>query len=765
MNPLLSGGRRRVAVSPRRRVGRSLLVAALLFPPAAVAQQNVPHIGYVYPAGGKQGATFEITVGGQFLDGVSNAIISGPGVKAAIVEHKKLMTQGEFMRLRDQLQELMEKRQAAAKQQRKRFVSLSPAEEKTIAEIREKITGFIRRPANASIAELVRLRVELSPDAAPGERELRLAARNGVTNPMVFCVGQLPEFSKPPSPVLADPAILGNRFNNQLKAAAAQPVIEVKLPAILNGQILPGAIDRYRFAARKGQHLIVSTAARELVPYISDAVPGWFQAVVALYDAKGKEVDYAGSYRFHPDPVLHYEVPADGDYTLEIHDSIYRGREDFVYRIAVGELPFVSSIFPLGGRAGARTTVEVRGWNLPVSKLTPETRAAGHIVPVSVRRGEWLSNRVPFAVDALPESLEKEPNNDAKKAVRVKLPLIVNGRIEQPGDQDVFRFDGRAGEEIVAEVMARRLDSPLDSILRLTDAKGRQLAANDDSEDKGSALLTHHADSRLRFKLPAKGAYYVYLSDTQRKGGPEYGYRLRIGKPQPDFELRVTPSAINARGGATVPVTVYALRKDGFSGEIALRLKDAPPGFALGGGLIRAGQDKVRVTLTVPPQRTQSPVPLNLEGRAGQLTHLAVPAEDMMQAFAYHHLVPAKEWMATVIYAGRSVPWKLVSEKPVKLAAGGSATVPLLVPRSRLTDELQLTLNEPPEGVAIQGISGARDGLAILLRADAKAKPGVKGNLIVDAFMERAADNKKKTAAQRRFPIGTLPAIPFEIVK
>ena len=31
----------------------------------------------------------------------------------------------------------------------------------------------------------------------------------------------------------------------------------------------------------------------------------------------------------------------------------------------------------------------------------------------------------------------------------------------------------------------------------------------------------------------------------------------------------------------SVPITVYALRKDGFSGEIALRLKDAPDGFTL----------------------------------------------------------------------------------------------------------------------------------------------------------------------------------------
>ena len=96
--------------------------------------------------------------------------------------------------------------------------------------------------------------------------------------------------------------------------------------------------------------------------------------------------------------------------------------------------------------------------------------------------------------------LEKEPNNRQENAQRVTLPVIVNGRIDRPGDWDVFRFDGRAGEEIVAEVSARRLNSPLDSLLRLTDAAGRELAVNDDAEDKGAALLTHQADSRLQLQ-------------------------------------------------------------------------------------------------------------------------------------------------------------------------------------------------------------------------------------------------------------------------
>ena len=222
---------------------------------------------------------------------------------------------------------------------------------------------------------------------------------------------------------------------------------------------------------------------------------------------------------------------------------------------------------------------------------------------------------MPFAVDTLPEVLEQEPNDSPAAAQAVTLPVIVNGRIEKPGDWDVFRFEGRAGDEVVAEVYARRLDSPLDSVLKLTDDAGNQLAFNDDHEDKGAGLDTHYADSWLRAKLPAAGTYYVHIGDSQRQGGPEYGYRLRISAPRPDFALRVVPSSVNVRGGATVPITVYALRRDGFSGEIAVALKDAPDGFTLGGAKVPAGQDQVRLTLSAPPGRRSSPSSSRLKAR------------------------------------------------------------------------------------------------------------------------------------------------------
>ncbi len=755
------------------------LGAAALFCAAAVlsqAQQFSPHIGYVYPAGGKVGETFEVTIGGQYLDGVNTVTITGRGVQAAVAKHNKLMTQGQFNKLRDELRELTEKRTEAMRQQRKgaargdKKVVWTDEDEKRMAEIRAKLATFIRRPLAPSIAEQVKVLVTIAPDAPPGERELRLGTPNGLTNPLLFIVGQLPEVSRKPAKVVDDAMpVRAMRYRTGADDDETPDPVTVTLPVTVNGQIRPGGVDHYKFQASKGQKIVIAASARELIPYISDAVPGWFQATLTLYDSKGKEVQYAGNYRFHPDPVLYYEIAEDGEYTLEVRDSIYRGREDFVYRITMGEIPFVTSVFPLGGKAGARTPVELKGWNLPTTRLVQDMKTPG-VYPVSVRKGDFVSNRVPFAIDTLPERMENEPNNEQKRAQGVKLPIIINGRIQQPGDADVFKFEAKAGEEIVAEVFGRRLDSPIDSVLRVTDHSGKQIAFNDDHEDKGSGLLTHHADSRILFKAPANGTYYLHLADAQRKGGPEYAYRLRISRPQPDFDLRVVPASISARGGSTVPITVYALRKDGFVGDITLRLKDAPRGFTLEGGWIPANQDKVRCTLTVPLTQTQVPINLQLEGRAmvqgKEIVRKGVPAEDMMQAFFYRHLVPAQEWMVRISPAPRGrTPWRIAMDKPpLKLPAGGTAPVRLLAPIKSLPQNIKLILNEPPEGITIEGVTPGREGLNIILRADAsKVKPGTKGNLIVDAFFE-GAPPAKKAAQARRQQIGTLPAIPFEVV-
>ena len=648
--PLLGGEGRGEGV--RKTILALALFAFLL---TTHAQPKPPHIGYVYPAGGQVGTTFEIQVGGQFLEGVTNAFITGDDITAEVIDFHRPMPQGQFNKLRDRLQELRDKRQATRRGDSTNV--WTAADQRELDDIREQI---LKNPPNRNaapaIADVATVKITIPTNAAPGAREIRLLARGGLSNPMKFCIGALAEFTAPAAQVDNPEADrLRRQFNLPPLAAPTTNIARVTLPAIINGQIMPGEVDRYRFTARRGQQLVVAVSARDLIPYLADAVPGWFQATVALYDAKGKELAYEDDFRFRPDPVLHFAIPRDGEYTVAVKDSIYRGREDFVYRLALGELPFVTSLFPLGGTVGTATRVELTGWNLPVTQITATPTTAGVTTLVLPGTNCWLTT-VPFAADELPEAFESESINSNSSAQPLNWPVIVNGRIETPGDTDVFQIEGRAGDTLVAEVTARRLNSPLDAVLKICDANGTQLAANDDCEDRASGLNTHHADPQLLFRVPSDGRYFIHLADTQRHGGPEYGYRLRLSAPQPDFELRAVPASLSVRLGDRVPVRIVAMRHDGFTNEITVALKNAPAGFKTSGGRIAAGTNETTLMLTAPSVRERALFSLTLEGRArtevGEILRPVVPAEDLMQAFFYRHLVPAQELQVAIIGRG-----------------------------------------------------------------------------------------------------------------
>lgn len=792
-----------------------LVVAALVVGAQAQQQQGGPHIGYVYPAGGKAGTTFEVIVGGQFLAGVTNIFFSGGGITATISNYIHPIQGKELNDARILVDNLMARRAVVRNDfkalemfrnfKNTKSIKPDPAEEakeiealkkkyagatwtaedeKMLAEARKKISSGVRRPENPAICELVTLQVTIAPDAWQGDREVRLGVGQGLTNPLRFKVGQLPEVTRPAVKSIKQQTTVKEKQMSvpQFKVAKERDETKVTIPAVVNGQILPGTVDYFRFAATKGTHLVIAASARELIPYIADAVPGWFQATLALYDTNGKELSYNDDFRFNPDPVLYYEIPVDGDYVLAIQDSIYRGREDFVYRITIGEIPFITSIAPLGGSVGATTTVELKGWNLPTTKVTLDnkTRAPG-LYPIFVRKDNWISNYVPFAVDDLPEITEQKANSQHRTAQAVRLPVIINGVIEKPDDKDFFKFEGLVGQQIVAEVMAHRLNSPLDSIIKITDADGKQLAVNDDFEDKASGLETHHADSYLRYTLPTNGTYYVEVTDTAHRGGPEYAYRLRLSSPQPDFALRVVPASINLRAGSTVPVTVYAVRRDGFTNAISIVLKDAPEGFKVNGNTIPAGADSVKLTLTAQGPTSKGPTHLNFIGRAAingtDVVRSAVPAEDMMQAFFYRHLVPSKELDVATIGSGRfqgkgygsssksgqkKLPdVKVTSKLPAKIPAGGTTVLQLNIPGYIATSgRVEMELTDPPEGITIKKFVPGKNGAEIILAADGeKAKAGQKGNLIVAVM----AKPKDKNTTQK-FQVQTLPAIPYEVM-
>lgn len=750
-------------------MARSLAIAALvlLAPATGLAQQRPvsPRLGYACPAGMQVGTTATITLGGQALVGATSVRISGSGVRATIGEYKRPMTQQQVQQLRDKIEEAQTKlgirinpgrpaaagANGAALLRLMREAGITAEELKALNDFRISRTDP-KRMANPLLDETLALEVTVDADAAPGVRELRLVTGLGITNPVRLVVGRYGE------------------FREQEPNEKTPDVVTSALPVVLNGQITPGDVDRFQFDARKGQRMVVQVAARSITPYLADAVPGWFQAVVRLTNASGTEVGYSGNYRFAPDPVLLCSIPADGRYTLEVRDSIYRGRQDFVYRVTVGEVPFVTGAFPLGGSSA--TNVSLLGWNLPATHAKIEVgglEPGTHDLPLF---GD-PTLRLPFQVGTGHEVT----GTPTKGGQPISPGTVVNGRIGQPGEVDQFLVSAKAGTRLVAEVTARRLGSPLDSCLQVTDPRGCRLAFNDDWDDRSEGLLTHQADSRVEFTMPAGGKVALALRDTQSHGGPEYGYRLAVREPQPDFSLRMVPSSVVMRPGTVTPITVYALRKDGFTGAIDLDLGGTLPRFRVSGGRIPPGQDRVQVTITSPALAMPRSVELLLQGRAtiGKqvVSHRATPCDDMMQAFFYRHLVPCAEMAVAVAFRPLAGPSLIpLDADPIQVPEGGTAVLQVQAPAWLLKEKLQFGLPEGPDGLVVEGVRVVDTHLEITVKATGdKARAGLAGNLVLLASREvtgaglPGATTRPAAAVRRQQTLGYVPAIPFEVVK
>ena len=676
--------------------------------------RGAPRIAYAYPAGAQQGTTVTVAVGGQNLAGAKAAYFSGAGVSAVIRGYERPLSQNEINDLREKLQKLQERKNAARKAAAdappgERFTA---ADEKELEAVRAKLALRPARATTPALAETVTLEVTIAPDAEPGRRELRLRTPAGSTSPVVFMVDFVPETTATvvtaTSPIVAPVRGKQQPVNARRPDAPHPMVAGVGIPAVINGQIMPGEVDRIRFEAQRGQAVSVTVIARELMPYLADAVPGWFQAATAIYDREGRELAYADDHWFRPDPALQWRAPADGTYTLEIKDALYRGREDFVYRVKLDAAP-----------------PPARG---------PEQVAGGR------RHG----------IDS-PHTLTP--------------PVTAESSIATPGEEDVYAFEGKAGQRIVAEIFARRAGSPLDSRLELLTPDRRPMALNDDHEDRAQGRLTHHADSRLESELPADGTYLLRVCDAQGSGSPAHSYRLRLAGPQPDFELRVVPSTINVRAGGTTVLTAYAIRRDGFSGAIDLRLNGAR-GFTLGGAQIPAGADQVRFTLTAPGAASPEPLVITMSGSAKigdrQVLRKAVPAEDMMQAFAYRHLVPMQTMIVDV--SGRAPALRVDEPTFVHLSPGQTSQVRIRA--ARMAPDMVLALSDPPEGLTLARCESGGGHIDAFVTLSPEAKIPLRGNLIFVATVARKSDSKAPPAkANARTPSAILPAVPYEVAR
>ena len=80
---------------------------------------------------------------------------------------------------------------------------------------------------------------------------------------------------------------------------------------------------------------------------------------------------------------------------------------------------------------------------------------SGSSVHVELNERSGLTNFAHFVVGGLPQVVEVEPNDEFARAQRIDtVPTVINGRIDPQADLDVYRFSGKAGQNIVAAIAA-----------------------------------------------------------------------------------------------------------------------------------------------------------------------------------------------------------------------------------------------------------------------------------------------------------------------
>jgi hypothetical protein len=205
-----------------------------------------------------------------------------------------------------------------------------------------------------------------------------------------------------------------------------------------------------------------------------------------------------------------------------------------------------------GGITRAEPAAPPREEKRLVIKVTATADAALAARELRVVAPGGVSNPLNFNTGQWPEIGEKENNTSKPEGQLVELPASISGVISAAAQSDAYRFKATKGQELVLEVDASRRGSPLDSSLTVLDAKGKELARNEDALG---------LDSLLVFTAPEDGEFVVTLRDFRYQGGGNYAYRLHAG-PLPYVES-VFP--FGGQRGKSVEVAVAGRNLEGTS--------------------------------------------------------------------------------------------------------------------------------------------------------------------------------------------------------
>lgn len=470
----------------------------------------------------------------------------------------------------------------------------------------------------------IKLKLTVTADALPGVRDFRIIGPTGAST-----LGQLV--------VTPHPVIYEQDKNNTPEAAQA-----VQLPATLCGAIEAAEdVDYFKFTISQPQAMQFRCLGMRLEDKIHD-LQTHVDPIITVKNAVTGSTLATANNEYAADPFLSYEFTQPGEYLLEVRDVRYGGNKYWEYVIECAPRPFVAQVYPLGLHVrGEPQELELVGAGLPPGTVVSFTPPAD--LPPGPRtfqlplNGE-LTNPVTMVVSDLPRILESgESNNTPQTAQAIEIPCGLSGRIETPADIDCFRFAAKKGDRVSLEVLARRLESQLDSIVRILKEDGAALIENDDLREWDRLV---YQDSEIEnWEAPADGNYVIEIRDVHLRGGPGYVYFLKVVRPQPYFELTLDSDKTWLTPGTCAVLFARAVKKNGFDGEIQLSVEGLPAGVVAHCGRILAGK-AVDGCIILEAAADAKPVAANITvtGRAkaesgGQPLELVTVAQPLQEAY------------------------------------------------------------------------------------------------------------------------------------
>lgn len=429
--------------------------------------------------------------------------------------------------------------------------------------------------------------VKIADDSPLGIRRWRVNTSQGVTSRMKFVVGDLPE--------VVEEEIDG------------EPIpTSVQLPVTINGRIFPREdVDIWTFDAKAGERISCEVNAAR----IGSPLDSRIEIRSPDGNVLTENVDALGV-----DSFVQFVAPKAGLYQCRIHDIEFGGLQHYVYRLTIRKGPCLESVYPLGGQRGDAVTLQLSGPGLPTEQATiaiPKD-ADGQ---VNLSLPDVASNNITLVAGDLPEHLEAEPNDSADvvtaEAVAVKSGMVFNGRIDKPGDIDLFRFSAEAGKTLLLEVQSSRLGTPLDSILSVLSSEGKQLKLNDD-------LAGGIPDSRLVWKVPNGESFFVQIQDQfDHQGGSRFAYRISVSEvSEQHFTLKLPVDTVNIEQGAETKLKIGVDRSFGFKGEVELSVEGVPDGVTAEAVKIAKNRQDAQLLIKVDESAKPQIAELKVVGRS-----------------------------------------------------------------------------------------------------------------------------------------------------